>query len=540
MDLIKPDLLFSQIGAPLSLEKSNPSEQLFVAQKHKFSSDSNPGTPDLPLKTIMGAIEIAKKSHRNGLGTKIRVSPGVYREAISLLVPEVEPAADPVIIIEGTAWGKVKISGSQIWENWQKTNKPGVYVHAWPYKWGVSPFPGNWPTRLNRSPILRRQEMVFVNKLPLMQVLTSTDLRKGTFYVSEVEGKIYVSPRIGQKIETATVEVSVLPKLLTVRGKKNLVIRNLFFENAASPFHGSAVSFFNVQNLLLEDNAFRWNNWAGYQLVQVKNVTSRRNASNYNGGAGIQGSKIKSLLSESEFTSYNNWRGSRGGLSFWAVAGAKYLHLHKAIFRRQLGLSNHTGGFWLDTDNEDILIENSRWCGNHEYGLFIEASQGPIRVLNSKVYNNKWVGVRVMTSENVTLEGNQIFQNLGAEISVADALTRNVKNWETGGNIFLKTGNWKMRHNIISGQNLLLSIGVKNFITTLSSNNNFWYSSSFKKPFMLESNTSPRQFFDFNQWKADFGHDVNSLIDQSGNAKVPAFPNCSHALIPFWANDTPF
>ena len=46
--------------------------------------DSNDGTADRRLRTIGAAVQKAEANNRKGIGSKILIYPGVYREAVSL------------------------------------------------------------------------------------------------------------------------------------------------------------------------------------------------------------------------------------------------------------------------------------------------------------------------------------------------------------------------------------------------------------------------------------------------------------------------
>jgi hypothetical protein len=60
-------------------------ESAFIYVDGTNGSDSNPGSPDKPLRTIGAAAAIAQTNNQAGIGTQVNVNPGTYREAISLL-----------------------------------------------------------------------------------------------------------------------------------------------------------------------------------------------------------------------------------------------------------------------------------------------------------------------------------------------------------------------------------------------------------------------------------------------------------------------
>ncbi|GJL63586.1 MAG: hypothetical protein NPIRA04_22400 [Nitrospirales bacterium] len=499
---------------PDELQTQKPKITIHVNPEHKLASDKNIGTTSAkPIRTIQKGVNLAKSFIKKNLSVKLLVYPGLYREHIQIVFKKFSTNA--LLTVEAKEPGKTIVRGSDVFKEWQKSKGSDVYVHSWLQQWGETPFPKRWPKRLDRDPLLKRREMVFVNGKPLRQVHSSQGLDRGTFFVSENERKISIVPHIGQLLSTSLVEVAVRPKLLSVRGKTNIIVRGFVFEHASSPLQNGAVSFLKVRNLLLEDCVFRWNNWAGYQLHQVENVTGRRNKGIYNGGAGIVGSNIKELLSEDEVTSYNNWRGAQAGFYFWAVGGAKYLHVHNAVFRRQQSMNNHAAGFWLDTDNENIILENNTWCGNFKEGLVIEASQGPILISHSKIYQNEWTGIHISGSKNSTLTGNQIYNNTGAQIKIEGSKLRKGKNWETRTSFTVKGGNWKFENNIIRSENLLLNADSQHFIATLKSTKNHWHSLNESGWFRVQ-----KKVLDLNDWRNQFNSDERlSLTDQSSFAK---------------------
>jgi len=79
------------------------------------ASDSNLGTESLPLKTISRAATVVMESGRGGIGTKVLVYPGVYRESV-----KVDSQGTAPIVFEAKEKGKAIISGSEVWTGWQQ------------------------------------------------------------------------------------------------------------------------------------------------------------------------------------------------------------------------------------------------------------------------------------------------------------------------------------------------------------------------------------------------------------------------------------
>src|SRR5438309_941676 len=79
----------------------------------------------------------------------------------------------------------------------------GVYSHPWNQNLGTCAVPPGWPSTF--PVIARRAEMVFINGIALTQVMSSSDLRPGTFFVDDGAGTIFVHPAAGVSIWNSTV-----------------------------------------------------------------------------------------------------------------------------------------------------------------------------------------------------------------------------------------------------------------------------------------------------------------------------------------------
>jgi hypothetical protein len=503
------------VGAPDWLHNVVTDRIIHVDKNHPRSSDQNPGDEALPLKTIDAAARLAMRNFERGYSSKILIYPGVYREQIVMRFSV--RSQNPPIILEAKEKGKVFISGSDIWTDWQRTETSNVFVHPWPYRWGIQPYPPGWQGNVMLQPIVQRREMVFVDGRLLRQVMTFAELADETFYVSEETGQLFISLPKGQAPSNVGIEVGVRNSLLHAEGKTNLVLAGLTFQHAVSGIEGNAVVVYKSTNVLVKDCTFRWNNWTGYRLHDDRNVTSMRNVSNYNGGTGLTAWRVKSLLSEDDETSYNNWRGKAGEFYYWAVSGTKNMRMHDAVFRRHKARGNHAAGFWLDFDNQNVILEDNLWCGNLKHGLFIEATQGPVTLVNSRLYGNQQWGIRALSSRFITLTGNQIFNNAGQQILLTGPLTREVDNWETQERIALKTERWTLRDNAISGSYTLLETNNwQHFLVTLLSEGNAWRKTNPTEAFRI--GTTPLSFED---WQLATGQDSSSVFFDGGSTEEP-------------------
>jgi len=480
------------------------------------ANDGNPGTDDRPLKTIVKAVDLAVQNNLRNTGTRIVIYPGVYRETISLRSNT--GLSDASIQFEAKEHGTVTISGSDVWTGWKKQGTMNTYTHTWPYKWGAAPYPQGWQGNVVLQPIVRRREMIFINGRPLTQVLSNRELKDGTFYVSEQTSTVFLMPPSGLGFENATVEIAVRPDLFFVESAQNLTVRGLVFMHGNTPVGGTAVIFSNCSNVLVEDCGFFWNNWSGMTFISTKqhssnSVIARRNLANYNGAIGLEASKVTDLLYEDNETSYNNWRGALGQLYSWSTAGMKHLFIHGGVYRRHRAVGNQATGCWFDTDCADIEIEQAFFCRNYT-GLFIEASEGPTSVTDCVICHSQggW-GLLTEAGDNVTLQGNIVYGNAGAQIRVLKGI-RPVKNWETNEDSELVAEWWTFRKNIIVGTDTtphLVQIGNSvgenkdRFLSTLVSDENVWFSPKSSEAFNVDE-----KGMDFNTWQSVSKQDANS------------------------------
>jgi len=486
---------------------------IHVNNQHSDSSDTNPGTEDLPLKTISVAAGIADDFKKANVSTTVLIHPGVYRETVDL--PHNDDKTDAKIVFEGTEKGSVVISGSDIWTDWVKQPNSEIYTHDWPYDWGAVQNPwGSHGQHLDE--IVRRREMIFVDGMLLKQVLSYEALEENSFFVSEPEDTVYIWPGLNADLSNATVEVAVRSGLFIVNNRKNLEIKKLVFQHDSSGPDKKAVEIHSSPNAIVEDCFFVWNNWGGIQFFQSTNITARRNVANHNGGKGMEAWKIKGLLFEDNETSYNNWRGVRGGFTGFAVAGLKHLLIHDGVYRNHTSIGNSTRGFWLDQDNTNILIENAIWKDNLTDAIFIEASAGPITIKDSVICNNKDGRGAIIggNSENVTLEGNFIYNNGNSQLMLEGNSERDSGNWETGEKFTLDVKNWVIRDNVIAGngpdQLLIVRAGPNNFLENFVSGNNVWINSADDVFGITKENIT-----DIEGWRSFTDQDLDSKFENS-------------------------
>lgn len=464
----------------------NQSTYLYVNAITGFDSDS--GTPSSPLKTIQAAVNRANLLNQQGIGVKVIVQPGIYRETVS--VGNYKTTSAP-LTIEASVAGKAVISGADVLTGWVYQNN--VWIHTWTPQ-PTCALPSGWPAV---QPIVSHPEMIFVNGVPMTQVLEANQLYPGTFFIDNLWGIVHVNPPAGTNMATAVIEGAVRPKTMSVYGRSNVVLRGLAFQGAANCMNTSGASVSSSYNVLLDSVQADWNSWGGLGVYGSNYVTVQNSVASYNGGEGVTASQNQNVLFNFNESDYNNWRGAQGAFYDWAMGGTKFFQNHTVDVEKHFSYNNQGEGLWFDTDNQNITVNGSTLSGNVQAALQVERNQGPLTLENSLLCSSG-VGVNVLTSTGVTIQNNTFYNNGGtnkyqAEIYLAGVQGgKLITDWITGQNYHLFTTGM-----VLSGNTFLnaspgqLVFGTylggsdwTQFASTLKSSNNTWYdpntSSSFK------------------------------------------------------------
>jgi hypothetical protein len=503
----------SPVPAPTGTPSIGVTERvLYVDALDAHADDANSGTADRPLKTIAKAATIAADNSLGSMSVRVIINPGVYRESVSY-----QPKggrANAAVHFQAKENGTAIIAGSDVWAGWRKQGAANVYTHTWPYKWGLAPYPAGWQGNVDLKPIVRRREMIFINGDPLMQVVSSGELKPGAFYVAEQSSTVTLVPPSGVQVESATIEVATRAGIFAVDGVRNLIVSGLVFMHDNTAVGGTAVTFTNCNDSVVEDCQFLWNNWAGMTFQSIapqisQTMTARRNIANNNGGIGLAASRVKDVLYEDNNTSYNNWRGAQGDFLLWSNAGMKHLFIHGGVYRRHRAVSNQAPGCWFDTDCANIMIDQAFVCQNDGPGVFIEASQGPTSVTDCIICDNQSeAGIYSQGGTDVTLQGNTIYGNADAQIRAVKGV-RPIKDWETNAALSLIAEKWTMRKNIIVGTNTAPDLAdIANsagFFKTFVSEQNVWFSPKKGGTFIVDSKGT-----DLTGWQSASHQDATS------------------------------
>ena len=277
--------------------------------------------------------------------------------------------------IQAAVTGAAIIDGANVLSGWSPQSN-GIYTHTWTPNLGTCAVPSGWPG--NIPTIARRTEMLFVNGVPMTQVMAHSQLRHGTFFVSEGANLIYLDPPTGVNVHTANIEAAERRVTLNISGRKNIVLRGMVFRHAATCINTAGVNVNGSSNILFDSDQAVWNNWGGIGIYHTNNVTVQNSVANHNGGVGFTATNDQYVLFNFNESDYNNWRGAQGALYDWGMGGAKLMRMRNTTVQNHFSYHNQAQGLWFDTDNKNITINNATLSGNHMAALQLEANEGPI------------------------------------------------------------------------------------------------------------------------------------------------------------------
>ncbi len=488
-------------------------------------SDNNPGTVAEPFQTINKAAAVAISHKNNGVGSKVLISPGLYREAI-ILNGRPKQSALP-ITFQAVTNGSVTITGATEVKGWvPDSQNKNLYTASWPNRWG---FCQRDQSPLLEQPIVLRREMIFVNGAPLTQVLSLSQLvYPGTFMVDENAGEVYIWPPTATSMTTADIEVATNPTLLTIQGSgtslNGIVIRGINFQYANTCYNEPAVLVQGMaSNILFDSDTFVWNNGQGLAVNHpAANITIENSTSNHNGSTGFEGFQAKSMLFQNIEASYNNWRGAQGGYYYWSAAGAHIFSDHDETMTGFTAKYNQTYSVHWDTDTQNIAVSSLSSVGNMTGPLF-EKSEGPLAVSGSQFCSSQsqhagYAGFIIRNAKNVNLTGNTFYSNVGSQVLITGiAGGVPITNWETGQVYDLITKSLTFKHNTVEGgaEQQVFADGYlggsdwTQFVTTLQSDNNTWWNSASTNAFTVPTPKAGTSV-NFAKWQTETSQDLDS------------------------------
>lgn len=495
--------------------------------------DSNSGSAAAPLKTIGAAAARALANNNRGAGTKVLISPGVYRESV-YIQPSSQYKGAP-ITFQALTSGTAILDGSDVLTGWRSISG-NEYAHAWRDTLGSCYAPVGWT---GLQSIVLNNEMVFVNGAPLTQILSASHQRPGTFFVTS--GELYVWPPSGTNMNAARVEVAARKSTLEVHGSRNMVFRGLAFRHAGSCVDKSSASVFSSNNILFDRVQATWNNWGGVAVSTSNNTTVQNSVASYNGGVGFVSFASQNALYQYDESDYNNWRGAMGALYDFGQGGTKLMRMHGGHVVQHYSYRNQGQGLWFDTDNKNITISNATLSENLGNNLQLEASEGPVALQNSSLCSSPAAGLQLINTAGLTATGNNFYNNGGTAKWQAQFFLagnpggRSINDWQTGQPYHIYSSNTTLSYNLFTdasaNQYLFSTYTTGNdwaqFARSLHSSGNTWSDAQDSTAFRVPGSSGDS----LNGWQNLTGQDHNSSSSRSAQAArncavpAPAYPD---------------
>jgi hypothetical protein len=253
-------------------------------------------------------------------------------------------------------------------------------------------------------PACNLPEGLFIDDMPLAQVLTKEDVGAGRFYFDHANGRIYFADDpTGRKVE-ATVAVFAFESLAS-----NVLIRNLIIEKYASVGQKGAIQAQDASGWVVENCELRLNSAAGIAVGTRSRV--RGCNIHHNGQIGITGAGRDVRVEDNQIWA-NNIRGFSTG---WEAGGVKLAVADDVVFRGNHVHDNFGPGLWCDINCRNVLYEGNVIERNQRDGIAHEISfNAVIRnniIRHNSIADKTWFWgdeILIAASQDVEVYGNTL------------------------------------------------------------------------------------------------------------------------------------
>ncbi|MBN1144200.1 MAG: right-handed parallel beta-helix repeat-containing protein [Bacteroidales bacterium] len=537
--------VFVVISLVVAWSCSGPGEEKWKFQLYVEPEGTGDGSYNQPLGSIQKALEVAIQHKKKGNSTEIIIRDGVYREFIHIS-DSLPDNTVPLILRAGNP-GKVIITGSvpvMGWksgrdEKWsESTSKTNVFVAKLSdeiiEKLTIHPLtrkhypdgkvPNPWGSYVTDNGMFCNGLLV-IDQEYYYPLLDPGKLVPGSFNIDYTRQLIFVKLK-ARIINFKSIELGVEPTIFKIANQNNITISGIQFKHAGWALH-DAVIFDNINNLHLENCTFNHNRYAGLQTRRIDKGLIFNCEASHNGGTGSTGSwegYLRDVTFDGFKANFNNWIGAHFDFTGWAPCGVKWTAARNLVIRNSEFNSNYATGLWLDCENRQVTVENTMARDNIGVGFFLEASKGPFFLKNCRSINNLR-GVYISASNDVRLDSCLIKDNdyqvvvfdhwgkgRGPELFEFDF--REVETgslWEahavdavvTNSRFVNREGSDVPFYNELFND----SIGFRNFVSTLTTQNNLYYTDFPEKAFYHD-----KQFYTLEDWRSLFKQDQGSLL----------------------------
>ncbi|MHB1157560.1 MAG: right-handed parallel beta-helix repeat-containing protein [Phycisphaerales bacterium] len=380
------------------------------------------GSQTNPFTTINQAANAAVA------GDTIYIQPGTYRESINNLTKS-------NLTIEGvntTMSNRAVLSGSDVLAGWSRPD-PSVPIYRVPWTIPVGSryatfTDGAGNIYLDGSNPLAYREQLFVNGLPMRQVLSHNDLTPGTFYINTSDpNQAYVETRIttvdrnpnNATMEIAARETAIAPRIDAPAA--GVTIRNITVQNHAGKFQGSILR--TSDNWTVDNVTLQWNE-GGALNVKGDSATVNNVVSQFNGALGIAGNTNTNAVVRYSVSRGNNIKGYDPDIE---AGGGKWVYSAGATFDHYTATDNIGPGLWFDVSNTGVTVRNSTFANQRPLdpaapeqgrGLVLEIVNGtditilqPNLITGNMFSDNIGPGLGIWESKNVQVTDNLFLDN---------------------------------------------------------------------------------------------------------------------------------
>jgi Right handed beta helix region len=259
------------------------------------------------------------------------------------------------------------------------------------------------------APACNLPEGLFIDDIPLVQVLAKDDVGPGRFYFDHATGYIYFADDpAGHKVE-ATVAAFAFES-----SAPGVLIKNVTIEKYASVAQKGAIQAQQAAGWVVENCELRLNSAAG---IAAGSGTRVRDCNiHHNGQIGITGVGRDVLIERNQIWENN----TREFLSDWEAGGVKLAVSEGVVLRSNYVHDNRGAGIWCDIDCRDVLYEDNVAERNRGAGIFHEISFSAV-IRNNIVRHNGSAGktwfwgnnILVAASQDVEIYGNTLTADAG-------------------------------------------------------------------------------------------------------------------------------
>lgn len=396
-------------AAGISGQSTYVSATYHVDKDSPVASDANPGSPDMPWKTLMRAGKATELKP----GDTVLIHSGVYRESMAITVSG-EPGKP--VVFAAAPGAKVVIKGSELIKTaWTKVSPeqavpetyPNQYRNVWKVKLGEEFFtdPAD-PAAFKDKAKRRVAQVVLGDSRPLPQIgpdsksIAGTveswvvvepvgkgleDLRTETYYFDRNEQTLYT--RVGGEPGWYSIEVSVRNNLLGLKNVHDVIVRGLEVRHS----RGGLAGINRCQRVILEDCKLSLSAFQNLGIHTSSDCIVRRCELSWAGNTGLCMSITSDCVIEDCTIMFNNYRQFGAG---WHDGGMKNIPGNKRTTIRGCEVAyNFSDGIWFDMLNVDIRILDNIIHHNAKAGIHYEANFGPGVIAGNLVYSNGGDGI---------------------------------------------------------------------------------------------------------------------------------------------------